>query len=308
MIRTLFPVAALSLLMACGDGNPFFDDGLTDGEAGGSGADSSASNLYATELNADLTMNALSYNANAPGDPSDDTLTVNNLPFDNSDATGGGYTRNLSAALGGGFELYESNATGAPGERRYFAVFKRSSISQVAAVGTGDYVGFGFGGATAQPLGSIGIPDERPALYEFTGDYAAVRVTTLDGSVNDVEFITGDTTLFVDIADFDVNGAVEGLILNRVLYDSSGTQIGTLNDSISLATAEIDFSNGTIGSSTARGLEGLTELTTGNWQGIFAGPNGEEIAGMVVVEGTVASGADDDEVRETGVFITVNQG
>ena len=53
-----------------------------------------------------------------------------------------------------------------------------------------------------------------------------------------------------------------------------------------------------------------TQNTTGTWDGIFSGPNGEDISGIVFVQGTgpvgidVASGTvlTKSTVRETGVF------
>ncbi len=294
-------VCALALgLVACGDGNPFFDETEE-------GADTSAGSVFGTDLNDDLTMNALVYNDNGTADPSDDTLIINNLPFDNSDAVGGGYTR--EGALPNGFDRYESPLNDTPGERQYFAVFRRSNIAQAAAVGTGDYVDFGFGGATAQQIGTAGVPAARPATYTFTGEYAGVRITTDMGGVDDVEYVTGEAELYVDILDFDTTGAVEGIIIDRQLYNADGTPSATiLNDYLSLATAEVDFTNATIGISNAFGLEGTTQLTSGQWQGVFAGPNGEEIAGIVVLEGFESTATDSDSVRETGTLIVVNGG
>lgn len=298
MIRQTIAVALLFGAASCDGTNPFYD--LPAG-------DTSPNAIYGTDLNADdLPMNGLVYDDNNTADPSDDTLLINNLPFDNSDATGGGYTR--EGVLPNGYERYENPQTGAAGERRYFAVFRRSTLAQVAAVGTGDYVDAGFGGLTAQRFNNGGVPAPRPTSYTFTGDYAAVRVTTLSGGTDDVEFITGDATLSADILDFDTTGAVEGLITNRVLYDSNGNLLGTLNDFLSLATAEIDFTSAAINASTAVARDGVGQTGSGQWQGIFAGPNGEEIAGIVVIDGTTTTGEPDDTVRETGTFIVVNGG
>lgn len=123
-----------------------------------------------------------------------------------------------------------------------------------------------------------------------------------------MEFIKGDAELGVDIFDFDVTGAVEGTIFNRELFDVEGNSLGLMGNFVSLATAEIDFTNGIIGSSTASGRVGTDELTTGNWQGIFAGPNGEEIAGYVILEGDTVVDGTEDPMRETGVFIVVETG
>lgn len=309
-MKPIFSVMILGagLLAGCMDGTNPFQDAEMEPDPDSEGSPDPDS-IFATDLNEDLTMNAFEYDDAGTGDPSDDTMRINNIPFDNSDATGGGYTRSATA-LPNAFDVYESPLSGGPNDRQYFAVFQRASHSEVAAVGTGDYISFGFGGATLQRLdGTNGIPAERPEYYTFTGDYAAVRITTLSGGEDDVEFITGDTELTVDILDFDVDGAVEGLITNRTLYDVNGNSLGALNDYVSLATAEIDFSTGEILQSTAVGIEGVTgQIASGGWQGVFAGPDGEEIAGFVVLEGDVTSTEVDDTVRETGVFITANGG
>ena len=290
---------ALTLgVAACGDGNPF--------DEASQGGTTAPGVVFGTDLNEDLTMNALVYDDKGTADPSDDTLIINNLPFDNSDAQGGEYTR--TAALPNGFDRYESPLNGTPGERQYFAVFRRSAFAQAAAVATGDYIDFGFGGATAQQVGAAGVPAARPATYTFSGEYAGLRITTDAGGADDVEFVTGDAELYVDILDFDINGAVEGIIDNRQLYASDGTFLGTLGDYLSLATADVDFTNATINSSEAFGLEGTEQLTNGNWQGVFAGPNGEEIAGIVVLEGSESTATSSDRVRETGTLIVVNGG
>ena len=152
------------------------------------------------------------------------------------------------------------------------------------------------------------MPAGRAASYTFTGDYAAVRIGTANGGTNDVQFVTGDAVLTADILDFDTNGAVGGFINNRELFASDGTALGPLNDFISLANADIDFDTATIDSSTASTQESGAALGTGNWQGIFAGPNGEEIAGIVVIEGSKTAAEPTDTVRETGTFIVVNGG
>jgi len=297
MTRQFLSLSLVALLAACGDGQPF-DFGTDTGES--EDADTSEDNFYADELNADLTMNALIYNEGDPADPNDDTLTVNNLPFDGSDIDNGAYDK--TGATAGSYDVYESVGAGEDGDRTYFAVFRRTSNSQVAAVGTGDYVGFGFGGATAQRIGNTNLPNEGE--YTYTGEYAAVRVTTQDGGTDDVEFVSGDVSMNVDIADFDDTGAVEGLVTNRILYDNTGTQIGTVDGYISMATAEIDFENNATLSSTATAFDGAGEQTaTGNWQSVFTGPDGEEIAGFLVLEGTESNDEDADELRETGVFV-----
>lgn len=319
MNKFIATIAVATLLIGCDGENPFDEDEVVEDVVATPGAteDTVADDgtIFATDLNEDLTANAFEFDDQGNDDPADDILRVNNIPFDNSDLSGGGYTRS-AATLPNAFDIYESDSSD-DAERQYFAVFQRATYSEVAAIGSGDFITFGFGGATAQQLNnSNGIPASRPEFYTFTGDYAAVRITTNAGGRDDVGYITGDANLSVDIPDFDDVGAIDGVITNRELFDVDGNSLGNLNDFISLGTAEIDFETGDIGSATAVGSEfvlnpdtneqELDQGLTGDWQGVFAGPNGEEIAGFVVLEGTTTAAEVEDSVRETGVFIVTN--
>jgi hypothetical protein len=302
MSRLLIALATLTFVAACDGTNPFMDleDGVVESDAG---ADTDPDNIYATDLNADLTMNSFEYDDGGTPATGDDVLRINNIPFDNSDISGGGYTPSAATLGGSSFDVYES-PTFVAADREYFAVFRRGTYSEVAAVGTGDYVQFGYGGATAQPLTSTnGIPAGTTETYIFTGDYAAVRTTTDQGGSADLEFVTGDATLFVDILDFDTTGAVGGFINNRELFDVNGTSLGVLGDFISLTDTTFNASTGVIDAATAGSFEGADENAAGQWQAVFAGPDGEEIAGFVVLEGTTTSIEVEDSLRETGVFI-----
>lgn len=302
MIKVFTALAITAFLAGCDGTNPFMDldDTVVETDAD---EDTDPDNIYATDLNADLTMNSFEYNDGDTVDASDDVLRINNIPFDNSDISGGGYTPSAATLAGSAFGVYES-PTFVAEDREYFAVFRRGNHAEVAAVGTGDYVQFGYGGATAQPLRSTnGIPATNVKTYIFTGDYAAVRTTTDQGGNDDLEFITGDAKLFVDILDFDTTGAVGGTIDKRQLFDVDGTLIGDLLDDVTLTETTFDATTGVITAATAASFEGADENATGQWQAVFAGPNGEEIAGFVVLEGTTTSAEVEDDVRETGVFI-----
>jgi len=268
-------------LSACGGTPPFGGEGDGDADAG-------TDSVYFTEQNEFLTLNNITY------DRTTDTLTLNNIPFDDPDNA---YRRIARENFNNGFDAYESDPAAGTNEVQYFAVFRRSDTgaSQVAAAGTNSYVDFGYGGAGAQRLGSQpNLPSS--GIYSYNGEYAAVR-TTRDGSNNGVTFVTGDATLRVDFDDFDVDGAAGGTISNRQIYDVNGQALGALDGFISLTDTTIDFDNSSLTSSTATERDGLGEATgaAGNWQGVFAGPGGSEIAGIVFVE---SSG-----VREVGGFI-----
>ncbi len=322
MYRTFIALALAGVVAGCTftGGNPNDagnDEGVGTGaqplikeptvEDAGTGdqVDTSDVNVYGADLNADLTMNDMTF------DPATGELVLNNMPFDGGQNT---YARDAAgtaalAGTGSGFEAYRNTA----GSNRYYAVFRRSDsgFSQVGAVGTDSYISFGFGGVSAQRLeGSGAIP--TPDNYVFNGEYAAVRTFIDPATGSQVQYVSGTIQLRVDIEDFDTTGAVEGIITNRQFFDANGIEINDIAgaDFISLATATINFDNWTINSSTATSqLDGMT-AASGNWQGLFAGPNGEEIAGVVFVEGQGAIGVDPAtgdyiqvQVRESGAFV-----
>ncbi len=278
MTRLFSGIAVLALVAACGDGNPF---SIVE-----EGDDTTPGSAYLTEEGALLSLNNIAYDATS------DTLTINNIPFDDPENK---YKRIQTEAFNNGFAAYESDPAAGTNEVQYFAVFRRSDSgnSQVAAAGTASYIDFGYGGAGAQRRGpNPTLPST--GIYSYNGEYAAVRTTLDTATGNQVEFVTGDTTMRVDYDDFDDTGTVGGTIQNRSLYDTTGTQIGTLDGFITLQDSTIDFENQTINVANA------SEITTtgtrgGNWKGVFAGPNGEEIAGVLFVEG--------GDVREVGGFV-----
>ncbi|GGX50181.1 hypothetical protein GCM10007385_18210 [Tateyamaria omphalii] len=231
-------------------------------------------------------------------DPASDTLVINNIPFDDPDNQ---YVRiTTENFVGSGFDAYQSDPAPGTGEQQYFAIFRRSDTgnSQVTAATSAEFIGFGFGGAGAQRLGADPTLPLN-GILTYNGEYGAVR-TVLNGVGNGdrVEYVTGDAQLTADFGDFDEVGAVEGRVTNRVLYDDTGAQIATLSDSISLANGEIDFDNGLILSTDAVLLDATGTIAgNGNWEGVFAGPNGEEIAGIVVLETT------DNTTREIGGIV-----
>ncbi|MEM8653802.1 MAG: hypothetical protein AAGF36_03585 [Pseudomonadota bacterium] len=311
MKRTVLAIALLGSVAACGDGNPFFPEEDEPVDETVVGADPAASTQSAVEFDDLLALNGVTYNDNdTPADPTDDTLLLNGIPFDSSDASGGAYTR--AGTLPNGFERFESPVAAPPDGRQYFAVFRRTERAQVTAVGSDEFNGAGFGGALAQRIGPGGVPAERPAAYIFTGDYAGIREFATDAGAEGLQLVTGDVVLSVDVLDFDVNGAVDGTITNRQLFDEDGNSLGTLDDFVSLATAEIDFANATISASSLAVISTITNDSegSGDWSGVFAGPNGEEVAGIVVIDGTLETDPTngDGTVREVGTLIALNNG
>ncbi len=300
-MKLLAPLA-LFLLAAC-DGNPIGAGNGGGGDDGGD-PDTAVGSIYGDALEVEeLTANSVAY------DETRDELVINNIPFDGISADNGQAAYVRTGTLPNGFGRYESVETGETGRRQYYAVFRRSAsgFAQAAAVGTDSYVDFGFGGVTAQRTNaSIRLPGGGE--YVYTGEYAAVVTydKTQPGSPGGIQYITGDVEMDVDIRDFDETGAVEGIIFNRTLYAQDGTEIGPLDNFISLATGEIDPEARSVLSSTATAFTfgGGTQVSTGNWAAVFAGPDGEEIAGIVVLEGAISTAPGSGTTRETGVFLT----
>ncbi|MBS8228857.1 hypothetical protein [Vannielia litorea] len=323
MRSSLPAIALLTSLAACsgGDTNPVTNGPAAGEETGtdsGSPADDSAvtTGTTTTRLQGDVT--GITLNA-------DNTLTIDDLPFDGPEGTGDErYTyMGLAAveATGAPFQQYESgDATAETNQRKYFAVYGAGAYTTASAVGTGDYNGFGWGGAQYTRTG-VSAPDiarEGEAVYE--GNYAGVRVSTFGTGSGDVTFTTATATIDVDFLDFETTGAIEGIIGTRNVYDTDGNFLGTL-PAISLATASADdqgfIFDGTATSLDRTGTNAGTTFETGSWEGAFAGPNSEEIVGLIVIQGPAREGADTDsgfdpnvvdtfDAQETGVFIATD--
>ncbi|MBP0483581.1 hypothetical protein [Sagittula salina] len=299
---------------------------VTSSSSGSSGSTTSdPGEIYATDMNADLTANGMSY------DPATDQVVFDNVPFDGDDNVyvRNAATTNYQAASGSSFGTYNNaSGTSAP-TTEFFAVFRRSpgDYSQVGALGSRRYVSYGFGGAGVQRLNGDGSLPDADQSYVFTGEYAAVRTIVESGTATEIQYVAGTSSIDVDIQDFNNVGAVEGFIVNRQFFDVNGVEVAGIGgrDFIRLATAEINFDSWTITSSTATlqvgnsidkdatidaTTTGGTQTASGTWEGLFAGPNGEEVAGIVFVEGVGAVGVDagtgliltSPTVRETGVF------
>lgn len=281
MKRMIIGLCAATGLAACGGGTAPF--GEQEGDA-----DTSANSAFLTEQNPELTANNISY------DPDTDVLTINNIPFDDPNNE---YVRITTENFSNGFDAYQSAPAPGSNEFQYFAVFRRSDSgqSQVAAAGSDEFISFGFGGAGAQRLG--GRPNlPSSGIYSYSGEYAAVRTTRNTGGIGDgVQYVTGDVELTADFGDFDDIGAVGGVINNRQVHNTAGQPLGALDGFITLANGAIDFETSQIIASTATEIRGGDQTANGDWSGVFAGPGGNEIAGIVFVEGS--------GIRETGGII-----
>lgn len=291
MYKSIFAGLCFFALAACGSTT---DDAVDDG---------SSTNDQEVYIGETGDMNNLVY------DSTNDQLIINNLPFD---GVNGLYVNNGQGTVNGtgpinGFGVYESQSVGETGQFQYYAVFRESGNVRGGAAGTGDYASFGHGGAM---IGRNAAPNSLPigrGELIYTGLYAGIRIIDQNspGGSADVQMTSGDATLLVDLLDFDVTGSIVGFINNRTYYDVNGNLLGTLptinlNEG-SVISTDGRFTGGTVTSYDSSG----DPLQTGTFEGLFAGPNGEEIVGAIILTGPAVEGSA-IESQETGIFIVVD--
>lgn len=243
-------------------------------------------NRFAYNPAAKLTMNSVTFDDNGTtGDNSDDTLIVNNLPFDGPDGqynrVAGTTTTNANGIERGAFESLQTPTTGVV---KHYAVFMRSDHVEATAAAGRDWGDFGYAGANIN-RDSFNIPG-GVGEYEYTGIYSGVRTFDEGGGL---EIVNGDVTLNLDVLDFDpdgnIQGAIVGAIDNRVRVGPTPTGGGALPD-VSLVLVQFDNTTGVweAGEVVTYDPNG-DERDRGFHDGMIAGPNGEEMAGYLVMDG-----------------------
>ena len=313
-------ILSIFALVACGGSgsNPVTGGDSDDGVVTDPGADpnvslTDAAFLFDTSKN--LVANSFVFTPGAT--PGTGTISINNLPFDGVSSQGGAYNPRPGVVLPSG-AVYQ-NTPNNPAEDQYYAVVLTSAPggtgALVGAVATNRYVEFGYGGAYAsRPTGS-GLPPTRPATYQYTGSYNGIRVIRQNeavGATNGIQLTTGDAEVNIDLQDFDLTGAIRGQIINRQLFDLNGNPIGNLGR-VELVITDLDPATlQTTGGTTINVNSDSTAAQTGTWTGLVSGPNGEEVAGFLIVEGDLADTDPNFDTntarevvtgRETGGFI-----
>jgi hypothetical protein len=260
---------------------------------------------------------AISYDATT------DTFKVDNLPFDGNN----GYARGTAVSDLGPFMVFDGDATQKdPLDNDVIDQFLHRAIYGISTSGdvefgivrTGEYADYGFGGFVYLRDGGVTIPTKGQANYD--GKYAGLRV--FSGNTG-IELTEADANLAVDFRDFNTGYAIKGTIYNRVAYDKDGGVLTTAGDVLSgeVHLPDIKFKiapgvmsdNGIIQgqlASYALDTDGITrEFEAGNYYGVMAGANGDEIVGVIVVEskdprfGDPFNSTNDVFVQETGGFI-----
>lgn len=195
----------------------------------------------------------------------------------------------------GDFTLYEATFVEAlPGGGSSFTRTTRmGGLRAVTPSGNGQAVilsGFGNYSAVSR-LSDTTMPTTGTAGY--TGDYAAF----FNGIRGDKEssFITGRVSLDADFQ----NGVIRGMVTDRV--DNAGDSFAnvTLGDATIVGGA---FSGPVTGGEIL--TEGKTVTNIRTYDGLFVGPNGEEIVGGVLVRHVNAAEEFGDEF---GLFVLNNE-
>lgn len=226
-------------------------------------------------LTGDYTASRIEYDA------INDQLIVESLPFGADEFTAR-YDR-VPALDVTGYKAFRATK----GLDDYIAYYGTSSTGNTASaiVAQGGYADHGHAGAGYARSTAVSLPSAGQKVYA-TGAYVGLR--TENGGSTILDIIKGDIEMQADFS----NGKVRGFILNRTLTQSQSA--ASAGSDMTLTETDIlrDQANFTGGS-----VSGTVDGTaaTGEYEGVFGGPTGTEIAGVVVINyGTF---------RETGSFI-----
>lgn len=319
MKHIALPLVAVSLLGACNFSLKNNND-INNVVLDNTGTESASQTIERYEQ---LDGNGGGYAENISYDAATDTFKVDNLPFDGNN----GYARGTAVSDLGPFMVFDGDATQRdPLDNDVIDQFLHRAIYGVSTSGdvefgivrTGEYAGYGFGGFVYLRNTDVTIPSSGQANYD--GKYAGLRI--FNGQTG-IELTEADANLAVDFRDFNTGYAIKGTIYNRVAYDKDGATLTTAGDVLSgeVHLPDIKFKiapgvmsdNGIIqGGVASYALDAngvIQEFEAGNYYGIMAGDNGDEIVGVIVVEskdprfGDPFGSTNDVFVQETGGFI-----
>lgn len=281
MFRQFTAVSILTLLAACGDGQPFTFGAINpdtgeEEELDPTDPNTDINNRFLFDLDRSLTMNSVEYDA------ANDELIINNLPFD-----GPSQRYDRAGRLPNGGRFYESRQTATTGLIQHYAVFLRSDALEATAANGADWIEFGYGGANIN-RSSFNLPDSGE--YVYVGVYSGVRTFSDRGGL---ELVAGEVEVLLDIDDLDprgegnerIQGSIVGTITDRGTIPMSGG--GDAYDLPNVIMARVDFvtNTGEFNEGQASTFEDGEVRDSGTYEGLIAGRNGEEIGGYVVLEG-----------------------
>ena len=348
MKKTIAGLLLCTSLVACGGEPPFpveeteTDEAVVGGDeaiAGdrtvppGTASPTSNNNIFRKEpTSSDESSNGNGFATNVTYNATDDTFSVDNLPFDGSDDAP--YVRGTAVSSLGQYAVYEAvsqypdSLTGEPvNQFTHRAIYgvSASGNTKFAIVRTGAYTQYGFGGFVYERTGGVTLPTEGQAIY--SGSAAGIRDRNGSGGL---EYSTADVRVGVDFSDFDEEtgrypGAVGGTIRNRRVFDVAGNDITSavvarINEensasltavpvvTFTIAPNALDGNGEALGKITSRFVNDAgdpTSYETGNYYAVVSGDNANEIVGIVVAENTSDPVA--DSVRDTMGFVVYRQ-
>lgn len=309
MIRLFAATAALVLLTACGDGQPF-EFGDPDG-GGGTPEPPAAGTEIPTELAQNLF--AITYNPDGAGGAG--TLMVDLRSLDAS-AFNAAYVRDPSRDIDGyrAFE-YREDANG--NNRKFLAFVRESDNGTVMAAAVADggqfnrYFGGGFyaqNGAYSEPTGSA-VPNS--GVVRYSGSYAGIITIDTTGAVDyegnnpppsgnypyQSSAVRGEALI---IADF-TNNTVNGGIINRTIISEDGVTV--LPESLDLVDLALTVTaietNGEFFGDVEPSGGTSSGSTNGFYGGTFGGIGATDVAGVILINPYPSN----SDIWEHGIFV-----
>lgn len=309
MFRTLAATAALALLTACGDGQPFEFGNTDNGGTPTPGPTPSASNI--TPLVVAQNLYAIAYNPD--GDSGAGTLRVDIRSLDAS-ILNASYLRVPGRDIPGyrAFEYQEN-----PNSRKFLAFVREAPNGTVTAAAVADGGQFNryFGGGFMSRSGTYSEPtitaQPNSGIVRYAGTYAGVITVDTSGNVDyapdaappsgnyphQPSAVTGEVLI---VADFQQN-RVNGGIINREIESEDGTTV--LPDSfdlvdIALIDTEIPANGQFVGIVEARGgVSSGQEI--GDYAGVFGGIGATDLAGVILINPYPSN----RDIWEHGIFV-----
>lgn len=275
-------VAAATLVSACSGGNPFLEDG--------EGVDPPVG------IPADLVgeLDSFTYN------PAAQTLVVRGIPLENSPYEVA-YDRAPLLDVPG-YEAYSTQESSLG--RHSTAYVQQRDGATATIVVTGGQFGYYFSGTqyarsgaydpptAAQNNGSITYAGTYVGLLNAPGDdgdlLGVATGTDIDIRSSQAAEVTGDVVINADFID----GRVNGLVYNRRIVDSAGTDLSGQN--LELAPTEILADGTFVGDTTQE------QNDRGTYGGIFAGTDASAVAGTLYAEDHITQ---INDIEEHGLFV-----
>ena len=252
-------------------------------------------------------------------DSANDTFTVDNIAFDGDKP----YTAVLRddgvTKVGmGPFSVFEAPATATDqltqatinqlyGYRALYAIGPGGDTS-IAIVRNGAYIPYGYGGYVFQRDGDVTLPTSGQAFYTGTNNYGGLRDFEGRGGL---EYVKGDIQVAIDFDDFNDGAGVNGVVLNRQVYDLTQVQTtptlanpdpGNITQDIldaigggvtalpvlrfKIGVGALDANGELTGEVFSTDADGSGTFEDGNYYAILSGDNANTVTGIIVVTGT----------------------